>query len=565
MIKSQLHFRLLISVSLITLLGLSTLAIFVNYTHQKDITEQNQKALTNVLISSDLAIKTLMHSGYADIGTVLHESFKDISEIMDVQVARLDGYKAFENNETIQQVNKILGYERFERHKDESFNQILNLSQQKMSELLQLKTIYQSIDTTEKGERFQTLIYPIPQEATCTRCHGSDSDYRGWIKLRTSLANMDSAIIKSRWISAVIVLVTLMLIIMIVHQYVRRVILPPVLKLSSAISNITGQNQTESINLVSHVEFTRIADIFNLMIEKLATAYSDLTSEKEKLSTLILDAREGIVVTDQLNKVILVNDAACLLLNKSSNKIIEQGIAGLFDEIRCPVDTIVEGDIGDIKPRNIPYRQQILQAQVAQVLTKDGQQVGVAAIFKDVTEETKLKDELNRLARTDGLTGLFNRRHFDETAKTEIARAARYQHPVSLVMFDIDHFKRVNDTYGHDKGDMVIKAVADIGKSITREFDLMCRYGGEEYVILLPNTDLQTAFDFSEALRKKVEAWSFEELHVTISIGIAGSPPNPLTSADDLIKAADEQLYVAKNSGRNQVQCQWEIKQNSTD
>ena len=559
MIKSRLQYRILISVSLITLIGLSTLAVYINYTHQKEITKQNQKALTNVLVSSNLAIKTLMHSGYADIGNVLNESFEEISEVMDVQVARLDGIKAFENNVTINKVNNELGYERFERHKHEKFNQILNLSDQKMLSLLRSGSIYQEIEITESGERFQTLIYPIPQEASCTRCHTKDSDYGGWIKLRTSLANMDESIIKSRWVSVIILLVTLILILIIVHQYVVRIILPPVLKLSRVITNITGHNLTETIDLVSHVEFSRIATIFNLMVKKLATAYADLRSEKEKLSTLILDAREGIVVTDQFNNIILVNEAACNLLDKSSKRIIRNGLPGLFDEIQCPIDTIIEGETGDVQPRNIPYRQQMLQAQVAQVMTKEGQSVGSAAIFKDVTEETRLKEELNRLARTDGLTGLYNRRHFDETAKAELARAARYQHPVSLLIFDIDHFKHVNDTYGHDKGDIVIKAIADIGKSLTREFDLMCRYGGEEYVILLPNTDLKTAFDFSEQLRKEVEAWSFEELKVTISIGISGSPPKELTSSDDLIKAADNQLYIAKDSGRNQVQCEWQV------
>lgn len=563
MFESRLHYKILVSVGLITTLGLATLASYISFVHQRELVEQNSRALTNVLDSSDLAIRTLMHSGYADIGNVLSESLDNISDIMDIKVAKLDGTSAFENNVTINNVNEKLGYERFETRKEEKVTQALNLTNNELIKILQRASIYEVIEEDKTGERFQTLIYPIKGGDRCLRCHQSNARFRGFIKLKTSLNDMDKSIIKSRWMTAGILVLTVILILFIVHSYVKKVILPPVLKLSSVISNITGQNLTETIDLVSHVEFSKIANIFNLMVQKLSTAYSDLTIEKDKLSTLILDAREGIVVTDQFNKVILVNNAACVLLDKSKEKITSQGLLGLFDEVTCPVDTIYEGQVGDIEPRNIPYRQKTFQAQVAQVLTQSGESAGSAAIFKDITEETKLKEELNRLARTDGLTGLFNRRHFDETAKAELARAARYSHPISLLMFDIDHFKHVNDKWGHDVGDVVIKAVANVAKELTREFDLMCRYGGEEFVVLMPNTDLNTSYKFAEKLRLAAEAWQQDDLpdlKITISIGVSGTPPNPPSTSDELIKYADKQLYKAKNNGRNQVQCQWKLE-----
>lgn len=176
------------------------------------------------------------------------------------------------------------------------------------------------------------------------------------------------------------------------------------------------------------------------------------------------------------------------------------------------------------------------------------------AVNKRQLESANTK--LQELALRDGLTGLLNRRYWESCLEREFARHQRYDNPVSLVIFDIDHFKRVNDTYGHQTGDEVIRATARITSQLVRETDFAGRYGGEEFVVLLPGTTLDGAAQFAERLRSTIERQQLDyqgsPLTFTISLGVA-------TLADDmagyqaLLERADKALYQSKEGGRNQV------------
>ena len=160
------------------------------------------------------------------------------------------------------------------------------------------------------------------------------------------------------------------------------------------------------------------------------------------------------------------------------------------------------------------------------------------------------------MARTDGLTGAKNYRHFFEIATYEIAMVNRYLHPLSIILFDIDKFKKFNDTFGHQLGDEMLKYVVQIAKKRLRETDVLSRYGGEEFVVVLPNTTAIAAFAVAEDIRKYI-ASSFlshneKSMNVTISIGIAETLPNDNNHLEKLIQFADKALYVAKEAGRNQ-------------
>ena len=554
---NSLQTKVVSAISVASFIGLVTLTFYMNYVHEQTTTKQNKTALINVLDTSVLSINTLMNSGYADLGDVLRESLMSISDVMDIKVARLNGNEAFLDKKTVDQVNEQIGYEQFDTFRDNVVVQAITLPADTLDKIARVGDLYERVDKQSDGTRLQTLIYPIKNEPSCTRCHGVENKVIGFIQLKTSLENVDTALSRSRWITYGIATVTLLSIMLVINLYVRRIILPPVAKLSAVIANITGQNLTETIELVSHVEFSRIANIFNLMVHRLSMSYTELTLERDKLSTLLMDSREGIVVTDPFGAVVLTNSAARDLLGKTEDTIISGGLKGLFGDVTVPVAHIVEGSPTNTPSTKVPYRNQILSVQIAEVLTKNGKSVGTAAIFKDVTAETKIQEDLKRLARTDNLTGLYNRRHFDEVSKIELSRSVRYHHPLSVLIIDIDHFKKVNDTHGHNVGDTVIKAISKLIQEAIREFDIACRCGGEEFVILLPNTPIQDGYAFSERLRKIVEAWHLGDLMVTVSIGLAASPPNPLTSVDDLVKAADLQLYQAKHAGRNQVMCQW--------
>ncbi|SFB82431.1 PAS domain S-box-containing protein/diguanylate cyclase (GGDEF) domain-containing protein [Marinospirillum celere] len=191
----------------------------------------------------------------------------------------------------------------------------------------------------------------------------------------------------------------------------------------------------------------------------------------------------------------------------------------------------------------------------------------VCLLVYDVTENaiSKLQletanAELARLSRTDRLTELFNRGYWEECLNQEFLRAQRSGGESSLIIFDIDHFKKVNDTHGHQAGDEVIREVAKILRSTARETDFPGRYGGEEFVLLLPDTPASGALEVAERARKKLEATRihYEDLvlQVTISLGISSFSPD-LVSAQQWLERADQALYQAKNAGRNQT-CLWQ-------
>jgi len=167
------------------------------------------------------------------------------------------------------------------------------------------------------------------------------------------------------------------------------------------------------------------------------------------------------------------------------------------------------------------------------------------------------EERLDILAKTDGLTKVTNRREFMNVVGAEFARADRYDTPLSLVMVDLDHFKQVNDRFGHLAGDTVLAGVAGVMQDSVRDSDLVARYGGEEFVLLLPNTDAPGAALLAERCRELIATSKFDypggKLSVTASMGIASYPSDDMSSLDDLLNAADAAMYAAKRSGRDRV------------
>jgi diguanylate cyclase (GGDEF)-like protein len=160
---------------------------------------------------------------------------------------------------------------------------------------------------------------------------------------------------------------------------------------------------------------------------------------------------------------------------------------------------------------------------------------------------------------TDELTGLFNHRRFQEVMTAEVERARRYGQEMGLIMLDIDNFKRVNDTFGHMQGDLVLREVARVLRQSAREIDEPARYGGEEMAVALPQTDLDGAYNFAERVRKRIEALEVPvldgdgTLKVTASFGAASLARAPGADKDSLVAAADSALYRAKRSGKNRT------------
>ena len=174
-------------------------------------------------------------------------------------------------------------------------------------------------------------------------------------------------------------------------------------------------------------------------------------------------------------------------------------------------------------------------------------------------ENVDLHETVQRQAVTDELTGLFNHRRFQEVMTQEVERARRYGQEMGLIMLDIDNFKRVNDTYGHMQGDMVLREVARVLRQSSREIDEPARYGGEEMAVALPQTDLEGAYRFAERVRHRIEALDLPllegdgTLKVTASFGAASLVNASGDGKDALVAAADAALYRAKRSGKNRT------------
>jgi two-component system cell cycle response regulator len=197
---------------------------------------------------------------------------------------------------------------------------------------------------------------------------------------------------------------------------------------------------------------------------------------------------------------------------------------------------------------------------IDEYVLRDGDYIKVGrCIFKFLSGsniENAYHEEIYRLTTIDGLTQVYNKRYFAETIEREIGRAQRYRRDLSLILFDIDHFKNVNDTFGHLAGDSVLKQLANVIKGRIRREDVLARYGGEEFAIILPEIDKHNALAFGEKTRRPTEkaVFRFEdtEIPVTVSVGIATLTPE-VQELTDFIKMCDDNLYAAKAAGRNRV------------
>src|SRR5687768_1703415 len=195
-----------------------------------------------------------------------------------------------------------------------------------------------------------------------------------------------------------------------------------------------------------------------------------------------------------------------------------------------------------------------LEARVKSLLRIKALQEALAERERELSE---MNDKLLHISLTDGLTGIDNRRSLEQRLHEMFEHSYRLHEPISCVMCDIDHFKKVNDTYGHQVGDDVLKEFAAILKTEAREIDRVGRYGGEEFLLLLPGTVLDSAVTFAERLRQCVEEHTFSydggTLKRTMSCGVASWPHPRVADAEAMLRAADDALYVAKELGRNRV------------
>jgi diguanylate cyclase (GGDEF)-like protein/PAS domain S-box-containing protein len=207
---------------------------------------------------------------------------------------------------------------------------------------------------------------------------------------------------------------------------------------------------------------------------------------------------------------------------------------------------------------SVGRRTMLLNARKIYRETNHSEMILIA--IEDITERKKAEEQLKLHALMDGLTGIANRRHFDNTLDLEWRRAMRSAKPISLIIVDVDYFKRFNDTYGHLAGDSCLRKIAHtIKDSLRRAGNFAARYGGEEFAVILPDTGADGAYLFAESLREKIENLNIDHSdsragkNVTVSMGVSTTVPEKDRFHDELISLADKALYQAKRAGRNRV------------
>ena len=272
-------------------------------------------------------------------------------------------------------------------------------------------------------------------------------------------------------------------------------------------------------------------------------------------------AYEGILLLDDNGKVLQANHSAELMFCYEKGTMEGLYIHQLINDFSLEYNLLNNQIAGLETPAMMErmigrdQRGRALDMEVGINMAELDGEIFYSVSLIDIHHHVAQQKELTRLAHTDPLTGLMNRRHFRLLADQEFSRAARTHQQLLMMMLDIDHFKQVNDVHGHDIGDQALIAIADVLKNGIRDMDILARWGGEEFLVLLPETDMVGALPTAERIRQQVSQIKLPKVPegLTISIGMCEAKPGMELKA--VINLADRALYQAKASGRNRIVC----------
>ena len=329
-----------------------------------------------------------------------------------------------------------------------------------------------------------------------------------------------------------------------------------------------GRNTIGSTNFVFALYFflsiTMLLCGNNLLNLKIFNLEDEVLANQSRLRLIIQSSPFPIIISRlRDDRLILVNQKAKELLNVDSEKLTDYKLGDFFADATFKTELMTRleksSEIEEfevlIKPQN-GLQEEETWVQLSTHVIDFEYEIALYSAVQDITERKRKEMELFNEATRDSLTNAYTRRFFEELATKEIQRSVRYGRPFCLLMIDADHFKNVNDTYGHSVGDKVLKELVCTCTRILRKSDIISRFGGEEFLVLLPEISILNAQIVADRLRiaiseTPVKGDNGEDVHFTVSIGMV--PSSYSTDLQELIKASDEALYVAKNSGRNRV------------
>jgi diguanylate cyclase (GGDEF)-like protein/PAS domain S-box-containing protein len=307
-----------------------------------------------------------------------------------------------------------------------------------------------------------------------------------------------------------------------------------------------------------YVLFWKIFTIFAIVILIVYVRYIIINNYNQKIKKYfeIIDSNFLTSTADLDGNITDVSEALCKMTGYTRDELIGKN-HNIFRHKDMPKsvfkemwDTILSGKIweGEVKNLKKDGSYYWAQSKITPIFRRDGSIKGFSAIRHDITDKKKLE----KLSVTDSLTQIPNRLYLNTNYEKEVKRAKRYKHEFSIILIDVDFFKKVNDTYGHSVGDDCLKQIAKILKENIRSIDILGRWGGEEFLIISPETDIHEAQVIAEKIRQKISEFNFPVIgHVTCSFGI--SQYHPEDKAEESFQRADKALYEAKNSGRNKI------------
>lgn len=382
---------------------------------------------------------------------------------------------------------------------------------------------------------------------------------------------------------------------LVIAFFAHRDTIRPIRALVGAMDDFAVGKLEVRTEIVTKDEFDDLGKGFNRMAEAICVQQTRVEKYNSLAKLLITTLNPKELLKSALDKVLELTDSklgVIYLMNEQTEVLVPfvthgidvvtlpelklgEGIAGFAAQERhsvllehIPEKCYIRVDLGfagalpnEVAAFPLMYKEKVLGVMLigtfGQYQAEEQPLIEYLANQIAITLDNALTHEkVERLSIADGLTGLYNRRFLSERLEEEYSKAVRYATPLSLLVMDVDFFKRVNDDFGHQVGDNALIVVARVLQQSVRESDLVGRYGGEEFVVLLPHTNLDQALNVAEKIRIAVSESPVEgmgERHLTISIGAAGFPDISAKKVEDLVRKADEALYRAKEGGRNQV------------
>jgi diguanylate cyclase (GGDEF)-like protein/PAS domain S-box-containing protein len=438
----------------------------------------------------------------------------------------------------------------------------------------------------QDGKYFLSYYSSIVNRAECYRCHGSQSKLNGILRIVFSLQGLETLIASHRssillWAGVMVVSLVAALAVLL-HHFVHK----PVQELRNAMVRAEAGNADVLLAAGGDDELSELKRGFVSMLKRINALHrTNIENEKDlarsqevmryrtELQTMFDTMPDGVLLFDTHMNIVQSNPRALELL-PGLKPVAEHISSDIVKKESCPHHGLEEAIA---RNEVIEHQCSIKLADgterhvhsICAPIKEGGQIFYVVEVIRDITERVRTERELeektaellaanrllSRIAITDSLTEVYNRRHFDELLFKEVKRYNRRKYSsLSLMMIDIDHFKELNDRYGHVAGDTVLREIAKLIRENVRDTDTVARFGGEEFVVVMPDTHLDGASYRAEALRKIIENGNFPgynaPITTTVSIGVAAySSGLPM----DLIHMADQALYQAKHSGRNMV------------